>query len=465
MVDKVYHYIEKNQMIEEDAGIVAGISGGADSICMLDLLLRIQKRIPMKLYVVHVNHGIRGIEAKQDADFVRQLCIEHELPFILKEIDVPSYAKKKGITMEEAGRILRYEVFQSVKNEYHASKIAVAHHMNDQAETVLFHLFRGTGIRGMGGITPIRDDIIRPLLCVTRSEVETYLEENKLKFRTDQTNFDNCYTRNQIRNQILPIIKQDMQEKVIEHIAHTALLFQEAEQYLCKQAEKIVENEVIFMKEKCEIPIDVLKKQEDIIKSYIIRACLEKICNGSKDLSAQHLKSICGLIDSDVGKSVDLPASRKAKRSYDTISIFTWNEMQTKYSFFEPVTLGIPGKYRIDEDSFIELKLENYEKNRNIDAKTYTKCFDYDKIKTSLLLRNRSKGDYFSVNQNDDHQTVKSYCINQKIPKEDRDSLLLIADDTHVLWIIGYRISEYYKVSEKTKRILRIQVYGGRYNE
>ncbi|NLG05130.1 MAG: tRNA lysidine(34) synthetase TilS, partial [Clostridia bacterium] len=159
------------------------------------------------------------------------------------------------------------------------------------------------------------------------------------------------------------------------------------------------------------------------------------------------------------------PALHKAKRTYDSVCIYTVTDKQMQISSFDPITLQIPGTYQIDAEHYIELKLEDCEKNRNIEVKTYTKCFDYDKIKNSLLLRNRDKGDFFSVNDRNDHQTVKAYCINQKIPKEDRDHLLLIADDAHVLWIIGYRISEYYKVTNETNRILKIQVYGGRYNE
>ncbi|NLG05863.1 MAG: tRNA lysidine(34) synthetase TilS, partial [Clostridia bacterium] len=281
MVDKVLRYIEKNQMIRENEGVIVGVSGGADSVCMLDLLLQIRKKLPMKLYVVHVNHGIRGMQAEQDAEFVKQICEQHKLPYIIREVNVPDYAAREGITSEEAGRILRYEIFRSLKVEYHAAKIAVGHHMNDQAETVLFHLFRGTGIRGMGGISQVRDDIIRPLLCVSREEIEQYAVQRKLLFCTDQTNFDNCYTRNQIRNQILPMIKQNVQEKVIEHIAQTASFFQDAERYLQKQSDQIIEELVIWKEEMCEIPVDVLEEQDSIIRDYIIRSCLERVFSGS----------------------------------------------------------------------------------------------------------------------------------------------------------------------------------------
>ena len=205
MLDKVITYIEENELIQKKDRIVVGVSGGADSVCLFSVLLELQKKYELELFVVHVHHGIRGEEADKDEQFVENLAKKHQIPYYCFWKNIPVLSKKRGLTEEEAGRIVRYEAFYEVLKKVNATKIAVAHNQNDCAETVLFQLFRGSGLKGMCGIFPKRDEIIRPLLGVDRKAIEAYLMQKGQAYCTDRTNLEEEYTRNKIRLSILPI--------------------------------------------------------------------------------------------------------------------------------------------------------------------------------------------------------------------------------------------------------------------
>ena len=199
MVEKVFKFIKENRIFDSGDSVILGVSGGADSICMLTVLCKLKHRLNLKLYVVHVNHGIRGGDALEDENFVKEFCEKENLSFFPYHINVPEIVKKTGMSEEEAGRRERYRIFYELANELKADKIAVAHNLNDNSETILFNMFRGTGIKGMTGIPVQRDKIVRPLLCVTRAEIEAYLDSLNISYCMDITNKSTEYTRNKIR--------------------------------------------------------------------------------------------------------------------------------------------------------------------------------------------------------------------------------------------------------------------------
>ena len=203
MLERVRAYAEKYQMIRPGDRIVAGISGGADSVCLLFLLRELCREKGAGLFAVHVNHGLRGAEAGEDEAYVRKLCGELKVPLRVFSFDVRGRAREEHLTLEEAGRLCRYEAFEEEAERIGGTRIAVAHHAGDQAETVLFQLFRGSGLKGLAGIRPVRDNVIRPLLCTGREEIEAWLTERGIEWRTDSTNLTTDYTRNRIRGEIL----------------------------------------------------------------------------------------------------------------------------------------------------------------------------------------------------------------------------------------------------------------------
>jgi tRNA(Ile)-lysidine synthase len=220
MHERVRAYIAQNHLIEPEDHIIIGISGGADSVCLLFILLELQKTLPFTMEAVHVNHLLRE-DAAEDALFVGELCRKQGVKLRFFSVKVADLAKERGLSIEEAGRECRYECFQEAASAHRKTKIAVAHHQNDCAETVLFNLFRGSGLKGLAGIRPVRDNIIRPLLCCERREIEEYLASRGLSYRSDPSNEEGVFTRNRIRHQLLPLA-QEINTAAIKHIAHSA---------------------------------------------------------------------------------------------------------------------------------------------------------------------------------------------------------------------------------------------------
>ena len=471
MIVKVKEYSKKNHLIEGGDHIVLGISGGADSVCLFFLLQEIKVEFKLSITAVHINHGIRE-QAKSDELFVRELCEKYEVPLFVITESVPDIAAKKRISVEEAGREVRYQAFEKIKRYVGATKIAIAHNQNDQAETVLFHLFRGCGMTGLQGILPERETIIRPLLCVSRVEIEDYILQKGIAHIVDETNFENQYTRNYIRNEILPSIRENISSNVDAHIFGTAAIVQEVEDYLNIQTnqtllEMIKGNELLEAEETITIQVVPLLEKHPAIRANLIRFSLEKLTGCRKDISRIHIESILKLCEQQVSKKIALPYSLCAVRGYENIVIYKegsflqkeHEEMKTDLSFELPII--IPGQTFLDDGSHLETKIFPNQADFLVEQKKYTKWFDYDKIEKCLMLRNRKEGDYFFFNETS-RQTIKSYMINEKIPKEDREKMIILAQENHVIWVVGYRISNDLKVTKNTKNILEVTFIGGK---
>ncbi len=254
--EKIYAYMEQHEMLREGDRVIAGVSGGADSVCMLLILNALRAVRPFSLQVAHIEHGLRGEDSLEDAAFVEALCRRLEVPCKVLHKDVAGLAAERGLSTEEAGRMIRYEVFEDLCPA--DGKIAVAHNMQDQAETVLFHLVRGTGMDGLAGIRPVRGKIIRPLLCCSREEIEEWLRSQGQDWRTDATNLETVYSRNLIRHQILPVLQQEVNAQAVRHICEAADRVDEAGRYLDRKALEFMEK---HMHVSTELPVE--KKTAD----------------------------------------------------------------------------------------------------------------------------------------------------------------------------------------------------------
>ncbi|HIT90303.1 MAG TPA: tRNA lysidine(34) synthetase TilS [Candidatus Merdenecus merdavium] len=471
MIGQVFEFVNKYHMIHSGDKVIVGVSGGADSVCLLFVLMELKKDLDFEVMVVHVNHGLRGEESDQDQYFVEHLCKTLDLFCMSVNVSAEDYGKEKGISTEEAGRELRYEAFEQACEKYGGNKIATAHNENDVSETVLLNLIRGSGLRGLKGIDPIRDHIIRPILCLTRDQIENYLENKQISYRTDRTNFEKEYTRNKIRLDVLPYMENHINAKAISHIAHTARHISQAEAYLQRVAHK-KSKEIVIEQDPWVIVIDTerLKKEEDIIQQYILRNCVGMVSNQLKDISYHHIESLRMLNDNQVGKKVTLPYGIYGEKGYDTLKIYRektksnqqgTNGKSEKREEHKEDTLSVvvPGTYRF-QDFCITFSLEDVE-TAKIQENKYTKWFDYDTMKFGLLVRTRRPKDYLVIDRQGSKKKLKSYMIDEKIPRQLRDGIPLITDGSHILWVIGYRISEEYKVTKSTKNILKIQVDGG----
>ncbi len=469
MIKIVQTYIEEQNMIEEGDRIVLGVSGGADSVCLFHVLRQIAPMYSLSLFVVHVNHGIRGEEADEDEAFVQELCSQYHIPFEVYRENIPHIAAVEGLTEEEAGRKVRYKAFQQCSEKNRCSKVAVAHNKNDSAETVLFHLFRGSGIIGLKGIPSKRNCIIRPLLCMKRIEIEQYLIRNGWDYKEDSTNFTEDYSRNKIRHRIISYAQRELNYKAVDHIVSASNHLSEISDYLekniTKSYDKIVKK--VDNEDRYEIPVDLLREEDRVIQKGIVRMIFINLVHQLKDVDALHIEQILSLLEKEVGKHFYLPYQVKAEKGYDKIIIKLLKDEKEKASRKNEITLEqvlmIPGYFFLPfTDQTIEASLINYKKNMIIPKNGYTKWFDYDKINNTVLIRTRKEGDFIQIDEMGSHKKLKSLFIDEKVPKDFRDDIPLIADGNHIMWIVGGRMSEAYKVSDNTKVILELRLVGGK---
>lgn len=479
MFTKVSDFILQNKMVEKGDRIAVGVSGGADSVCLLYVLKKLSSMEQFSLAAVHVNHGIRGAEADRDEQFVGELCRKWDIDFYPYSYDVRKLAKEEGLSEEEAGRKVRYQAFFDLCRQKRCNKIAVAHNKNDNAETFLFHLFRGTGIKGLSGMAVQRSvsadsvdiTLIRPLLCTERREIEDYLNREGIAYQTDSTNLTDDYSRNKIRHRILSYATAEINTQAVGNINETALKLREIFEYI---DQNVTERYNLFVKQEeggCRISVEDMCKEATVIQKGILRKMIESLAGGLKDLETKHIDAVLALCDMQVGKQIHLPCGIIAKRGYEDISFcfkssLLWESLEERH--INPIKLPIPGRVQLPAvGKIIETEIIKYEKDQPIPKSSCVKWFDYDKIENAVEIRYRKEGDYIQINASGGKKKLKDYFIDRKLPQKQRDNQLLITDGSHVMWIPGNgdRISEKYKVDETTSNILLMKLIDLEENE
>ena len=564
LTEKILFYMKRYHMIPENKNIVVGLSGGADSVCLLYVLAALRKKLGLQLCAVHVHHGLRGVEADADEAYVRDICRAWDVPLKAMRIDAAALAKQWGIGCEEAGRRARYEIFEECLQEMGGCRgaIAVAHHRDDCAETLLFHMFRGTGLDGMAGIRPVRKTeresmIIRPLLETGKIEIESFLQEKGISWRIDSTNTGEDYTRNRIRNRVLPYAEKEICSGAGAHLAKEAQLLAETADFVrsctrqalerCRveaddlkanacgieavehvgRREGTAEHRKNDKRAVIYLDIDLLQQEDIFLQKQCVRECLLEIGTG-RDLTAAHIEAVRHLVGTDCqsGRKLRIPACQLEVERQFGLLVFRrleWQQdaspeqqdaspeqqdaspeqqvalpeqqdalLEQRFDRGRQVglqtpelplpehssELHVPGMGVVsvrylqrDELTAGEKNTAAGEKNaaageessaaagaflKNIPQKKYTKWLDYDKIIQSVVFRTRRSGDYLTIDDNFSKKSLKKYMIEEKIPANERNSMLVLADGNHIIWVPGGRISTYYRVTEQTKVILEV---------
>ncbi len=497
--EKIREMMESFPFIRPGERILTALSGGADSVCLLLAL----KELGYEVCAAHVEHGIRGEESLEDRDYVRQLCMEENIRLYETSIDAPSLAAARSRSLEETAREERYSFFRSIQTGEGIHVLATAHHMGDQAETVLWNLIRGCSLKGLGGIAPSRETdglyLIRPLIGCTREEITAFLGERGISWRTDRTNLDTDITRNAIRLQILPQMER-LNPAAKSHIAWMAADLRGIEEYLEAQTKEALERAVISTKPLIA-DVNELRGCPEVILSRVLRGMLGLVLGGYRDIGRRHTEDLMALTRMDNGHEISLPGGVRAVREEGILRFetgemkvlqqfaeeknqsrqFGTGEMQTLTSEYEGgMGLRTGGPC---EDALNILLKEDREfaffhegqrlcvsvrygvwEGKEVPKKKYTKHLAYDTMATCLTLRTRRKGDYLIVNSAGGRRKLKDYLIDEKIPRSRRDSLLLFAQGSHVLWIVGMRISEAAKVSPGMNEV-EVTVSGMDYQE
>ncbi|MCD8196251.1 MAG: tRNA lysidine(34) synthetase TilS [Lachnospiraceae bacterium] len=456
MKEKVFAYIEKYEMLPAGTDVIVGFSGGLDSAALLTLLREYSERHGNRVRAVHVHHGIRGEGADRDLQFCETFCRERGIPFQAYYRDVPELAKKEGLSLEEAGRKARYEVFRLCMEEMPGARTALAHHQNDQAETMLFRLMRGTGLKGLGGMRPVNFPYIRPLLCVSRDEILRWLAQEQILWTEDESNGDLSYERNRIRRQLI-VPMEEIRPGSVARMAAAAERLQEDEDFFVQETEKAHERFVHMTDGGCDIQLAAFSELHPAVQKRLVLRCTEQLRGSARDLTAVHAEQICALAAGRRGSRISLPGGVYAVLGYEALSLCRTGE-EAEIPAEIPVLQDDSAtheEHRFMGETFL-FDVEPAGKNDKIPTNRYTKWFDYDKIREGAVLRTRRPGD-FLANGKGSHKKLKDYLIDCKLPREERDRCILLADGSHVIWVVGLRISEEYKVSSRTQRILKVR--------
>ena len=461
IVQKILEYVKEHELIVIEDHIIVGVSGGADSICLLFMLKELQSSLPFQLSVVHVEHGIRGEDSEADAAFVEKICRENQLSFSQYSYDILKLAKQEGISVEAAGRKARYESFFKECKKRGGTKVAVAHHENDQAETIIWNMVRGTGAKGFGGMEPYKEmeyPIIRPLLCISRKEVEVYLKQKQYSYREDETNGELIYTRNKIRHKVLPYMEQELNANAVRHITSLAQHILEMNKFIERIALQRYKDMVVEKDNKAIISLSKFLEEEHIIQTHIVRQAIGYCSKSLKDIESIHIEQIISLSCLQVGKEVHLPERILGKREYESICL-EQSQKNAKEIIEEKasVRVTVPETVEFLDYKFVFAKIAK-ENKKNLQKK-YTISLDYDKMRFSLELRTREAGDYITIYSQGKKKKLKAFFIDEKIARERRNKIPLLCVGQEVIWIVGHRINEKYKVTDETKTILEIQVY------
>ncbi len=450
-------------MIDGNSGVIVGVSGGADSVCLLLLLSKMRSEMGFSLTAVHVEHGIRGEESLGDAAFVGQLCTGLGVNLKKYSVDAPAYSEKTGQSLEEASRRLRYESFLTACRECGADRVAVAHNADDCAETLLFNLVRGSGIRGMSGIRPVSpmpefdlweqadpasvqteagpaDDIsvIRPLLNVTREEIRKWLKENGQTWREDSTNTDISYSRNRIRLNIMPEFRR-INARAVFHMADLTRQFSEICDFLDEAALIGGQNAYQIVDDagrgrRIEIYCERFKEIHPVLQKHLLIYLIGEETGSRKDIGSVHVDRMLDLIKGAPGRKISLPYKTEASRGTDSVILYhePITEAAGEYMHFE-IDLAIPGVTVTPSGLIFKTEVLNcMDVSEKIPKKTYTKWFDYDKIKNTVQLRSRRAGDYMQTTADGGHRSLKAYFIDEKIPRDRRDEICLLAAGSQI---------------------------------
>ncbi len=447
--EKVLSTIKKYRMLSDSDSVVVGVSGGADSMALLAFLLEEKKTLKLsEVIACHYNHGLRGEESDRDEALVKAFCEERKVVFVSEYGDMLSRPLPKGESTESFARILRYEFLNKVAKE-HSAKIATAHNMNDVAETVIFNLARGAGIKGAGGIPPVRENIIRPFIETERSEIEAYCKEKGISYATDSTNLTDDYTRNIIRHKIIPVLVS-LNESAVNNISRFSAQAIEADEVLKANNERIKREVMINGGYSAE----ALRKVSEGERKYFFKALIAE----HRETSSELASLACALLNSEPSE-IQLNRDTYITNKNGVVFVRKRHEEQD-ITFCEKLSIG--------ENAFLENKVVtvktieiNNEQAENFSSGLLNNSIDCAKIVGNAVLRNRRDGDSFSGNRRGNTKTLKKLFNEKGIAPRDRQYIPIISDDIGILWIYGEGTSKRAAVDKNTKKALNILLLQG----
>lgn len=458
MLGKVKEWIDSKQLLVKGDKVVVACSGGPDSLALVHILRTISFEYDFTLSVAHVDHMIRGRESAEDANFVEAFCKEYGVECFRTALDVPQYAADSGRSLEDAARHLRYTYLRQVAAQLGGAKIATGHHRDDQAETVLINLLRGAGSTGLRGMQAVNGDIIRPLLAISRTEIEEYCRMNGLEPRLDSTNLETDYLRNRVRLNLLPQLESQYNSGIRESLCRTAAIIGEEHDFIRCYAGQAWSDIVCSKAEGFIIDSARLLAEHAAVQREILRLTIEKKQGNLTGITFYHVERLIGLAQSPaVGSIVELPAGLIVKKGYNELHV-GWENAGVLEKIPPPgLKVNVPGNTYIAQ---MHKKLvAQILPDKPCSQGRQAAVFDWQALSPPFYVRTRLAGDRFEPIGFSGTKKLKDFFIDAKIPREMRDSIPIVCDSKGIIWVAGYRQSNRGKVTDRTKIFLQMTIH------
>jgi len=453
-LEKFEQFTDDNKLIIKGEKILVGFSGGADSTALLSALWHLKSKLNFSLLAAHVNYNLRGDDSKEDAEFVKEFCFSRNISLVIKDMEMDEAGN-----LENNAREIRFDYFNQLAKLYKVNKIALGHNKGDQAETILFRLFRGSGYTGIKGITPTDGKLIHPLISFSRDEIIEFLNYEKIQWREDKTNQENIYSRNMIRNELIPWIKENMNPNVIEKLYNTGKIFLETDEIMMELAKRrILKAKVKHDKTDFRFSLKVLRRTRPALRFYIYKNIFHQITGSEKNFYHNNFEEIESIIYSPGSKKINLPKKVYVYKEYDEI-IFSNKAKLTIVDVNNRKEISSLRHRLVFEDKrIIFSKLKKIKQSRHLYEDKFTNYLDLDQIKFPLIIRHRQAGDRFYPLGMENPKKLKDFFIDEKVPKFERDNVLIVSDSEKILWVAGLRIDNRVAITEKTHNILKIRI-------
>ncbi len=462
LLEQVKRTIDRYHLLDKGDRLIVGVSAGVDSMVLLHLLNTYRQEFDLSLIVAHINHGLRPKESEKEAELVQKESERLGLTFEYGQFNVKEFQKVGGISLQDAARKIRFHFFNVLLQKYNANKIALGHNADDQVETVLLRLMRGSGLKGLKGMLPIREGrVIRPLLEVWRREIESFAEEMKIPYLLDSSNLKKNYLRNRLRLTLIPLIEKEYQPNFKKIVLKTSTILREENDYLERGAEEAYQKIVREEKDALSFKFSEYQFLHPAIQWRIIQKMLGRIYSGETVIEEregmevdQIYKKFHQLLPSFF---IELPHGVSLEKRYDLVLIGKgWVKPVPPFE----VELISPGRNYIEEikrEVVIE-ETSRDDKFKDLYGLPDIALLDYQSLQFPLKMRNFRPGDRFRPLGVKGTQKLKEFFIDHKIPKFERPRIPLLISGEMIAWIVGYRIDERVKVTEKTQRILKVEV-------
>ncbi len=457
-------------MVSKGDCLLLAVSGGADSTCLLHVMVSLKDKLGIGLHVAHLDHQLRGEESDADAEYVVRLADSLDIPVTVSKADVRGYQKKHRLSMEEAAREVRYDFLSRTAASVGAVAIATGHTLDDQVETIMLHIIRGTGIKGLIGLNAKSSrllngrqiNIIRPLLEISRDETQRYCDAHKLAARLDSTNLSLSPLRNRVRQKLLPELK-NYNPGVVESLLRTSAIAADEIAFLDSELEKVrgdiiePKNDMVILKR------DGFDGLPDVLKRHLLRTTIKEMLGTLKDIEERHIEEIMGVLGKQAGKYINLPYGLIFAVEYGRYLLGSDIKALCPFpEIFGESEVNIPGVTVISgwsiETSIAEKVVAGDSGNE------FTAFVDFDKTGGSLIVRSRVEGDRFQPLGFDTPKRLNRFMIDLKIPQSWRERIPLVCCHGQglpvrgqITWVAGYRIDDRYRVTDKTKRVLKIE--------